>query len=227
MPHGINSINISAFQYFCSSKFSLRERTKSIKDCRQRPQIPTWQIYEGTLLSHLFRKQSFLQMDQLLRLPEIRKFLGSDRDMIASDTEIERVLGLISEDELRSLNYQVYGCAKTKGLLKLKDPLLNGLRVAIIDGTCLKIFNAVVCEFLSDPPLFLDYEFIANRGKELPGARKLIKKITKRLGKKWVDLILYDGLYVAQGNINQCLRCGIDVLIKTDEVGLNIIEDAE
>ena len=223
----IESINISAFQHFCSSQFSLRERTKRIKDCRQKPQIPTWQIYEGTLWGYLFRKKSFLQIDQVLRVPEIRKFLGSNRCAIASDTEIARVLGLISDDELRALNYLVYGRAKAKGLAKLKDPLLAGLRVAIMDGSCFKIFSAVVCEFLSDPPLFLDFEFITKKGKELPGARKLIKRITKRLGRKWVDLILYDGLYVAQGNINQCLRDGIDVLIKTDEVGLNIIEDAE
>jgi hypothetical protein len=178
-------------------------------------------------LGQILRRWSLLQIDQLLRIDEIKEFLGSKRDMVASDSEIPRALGLIAKDELRNLNYLFYGLAKQKGLLHLKDPLIADLRIGVIDGSCFGLFWAVVCEFLSDPPIFLDLEPIAKKGNELTGAKMLNQRITERLGKKWADVLLYDGLYVAQDNINQNLADGIDVLIKTDEVGLNIIEDAE
>lgn len=222
-----DSINISAFQQFCGSNFSLWERTKNLEDSRPRPQIPTWQIYEGVLLGGIFRKRSFLQIDQLLRQRELKRFLKSDRVQVASDTEIPLVLSLMNEEQLRALNYLIYGRAKQSGLLQLKDPLLSGLRVGVMDGSCFGRFWAVCFEILSDPPIFLDFQPMAKRGKELPTSKKLLARLVKRFGKSFIDLILLDGLYVSKDHINQALRAGIDVLIKTDEEGLSIIEDAE
>lgn len=73
----------------------------------------------------------------------------------------------------------------------------------------------------------LDYEPMANRGKELEASSRLVQRLEKHWGKRWVDVVLLDGLYVSQSHINQHLRAGLDVLIKTDETRLNIIEDAE
>jgi hypothetical protein len=50
---------------------------------------------------------------------EIRRFIGSKQDMVASDTEIPRALALLATDELRKLNYLIFGLAQQKELLHL------------------------------------------------------------------------------------------------------------
>lgn len=222
------SINISVFREFCNTKFGLREKANQLTDSRQKSQITTGQIYQGTFLGGIFRKKSFLQIDQFLREKEAREFIGSKRRQVASDSTLPRVLSGLFLNQLRDLNYLIYGRAKQEGLLRLKDPLLSDLRIGVIDGSCLGgIFWATCFELLGDPPIMLDFEPMANKGKELPAARKLFNRLKKRFGKNFIDLVLLDGLYVSQHHINQCLRANTDVLIKTDETGLNIIEDAE
>lgn len=197
-------------------------------DFRQKPQITTGQIYQGTLLGGVFRKKSFLQIDQFLREKEVRKFIGSKRRQVASDTALPRVLANLLLNQLRDLNYMIYVRAKQEGLLRLQDPLLSDLRIGVIDGSCLGgRFWATCFELLGDPPIMLDFEPMANKGKELPASSKLLNRLEKRFGKRFVDLVLVDGLYASQDHINQYIRAGIDVLIKTDETSLNIIEDAE
>lgn len=171
---------------------------------------------------------SGLQIDQFLCQKEVRKFIGSKRSSVASDTTLPRVLAGFLLDQLRNLNYLIYGRAKQNGLLRLKDPLLADLRIGVIDGSCLgRIFWATCFELLGDPPFMLDFEPMANKGKELPTASKLLHRLEERLGKRFVDLVLLDGLYVSQNHINQCVRAEVDVLIKTDETTLNIIKNAE
>lgn len=225
---GIDSINISSFREFCNTKFGLRERANKLTDSRQKPQITTGQIYQGILLGGIFRKRSFLQIDQFLREKEVKKFIGSKRTQVASDTALPRILTGLCLTQLRNLNYLIYGRAKQNGLLRLKNPLLADLRIGVVDGSCLGgIFWATGFELLGDPPVMLDFEPMANKGKELPTSSKLFNRLKKRFGKGFIDLVLMDGLYVSQYHINQYIRANIDVLIKTDEVRLNIIEDAE
>lgn len=169
-----------------------------------------------------------MQIDQFLREREVRKFIGSKRKQVASDTALSSVIAMLVLNQLRDLNYLICGRAKQNGLLRLKNPLFADLRIGVIDGSCLGgIFWATCFEVLGDPPVMLDFEPMANRGKELPSATKLFNRLKKYLGKKFVDLVLMDGLYVSQQHINQYVRANIDVLIKTNEATLNIIEDAE
>jgi len=44
---------------------------------------------------------------------------------------------------------------------------------------------------------------------------------------RFVDLILFDGLYADKKTINLAVEQGSDVLIKTDEESLSIIKDAK
>ena len=54
----------------------------------------------------------------------------------------------------------------------------------------------------------------------------MLKRLVTRFGYGFVDLLLLDGLYVAQDFIKYCLSVGIDVLIKTQEEDLLILQDA-
>ena len=64
--------------------------------------------------------------------------------------------------------------------------------------------------------------------KELPAGYTLLRRLKAKLGTGFVDLILGDGLYLNAPFFNLCLgELKSDVLVKTDERGLRIIQDAE
>lgn len=74
----------------------------------------------------------------------------------------------------------------------------------------------------------VDLEPMEKRGKELPAGYALLRRLKAKLGTVFVDLILGDGLYLSAPFFN--LRLGelkSDVLAKTDERGLRIIQDAQ
>ena len=74
----------------------------------------------------------------------------------------------------------------------------------------------------------VDLEPMEKRGKELPAGYALLRRLKAKLGTGFVDLILGDGLYLNAPFFNLCLgEMTSDVLFKTDERGLRIIQDAE
>jgi len=74
----------------------------------------------------------------------------------------------------------------------------------------------------------VDLEPMEKRGKELPAGYALLRRLKAKLGTGFVDLILGDGLYLNAPFFNLCLgEIKSDVLVKTDERGLRIIQDAE
>jgi hypothetical protein len=68
---------------------------------------------------------------------------------------------------------------------------------------------------------------MANKGKERPMARVVLDRAVKRFGKGFVKSLLLDGLYVTKDWINRCVSHEIDVLIKTQEETLGVIQDAQ
>jgi len=73
----------------------------------------------------------------------------------------------------------------------------------------------------------VDLEPMEKRGKELPAGYALLRRLKAKLGTGFVDLILGDGLYLNAPFFNLCLgEMKSDALVKTDERGLRIIQDA-
>lgn len=96
-----------------------------------------------------------------------------------------------------------------------------------MDGTNFNHLMASCFQQMGEVDLMLDMEVIPKRGKELPVSETLVKRLKERYGNRFVDLVMGDALYMAEGFINACKEdCGIDVLVKTDEVSLNIIKEA-
>jgi hypothetical protein len=101
------------------------------------------------------------------------------------------------------------------------------LRIGMIDGSCFGQFRASCFAQIGSVCLMGGLEPISKFGKELPASTALVGKLHERFGPRFVDLLLLDGLYVAQGFLRECLDVAdVDVLIKTQEEGLNIIQDA-
>ena len=85
-------MNIVQFDQYCNEKFGLRAREQKIQDQRKRPQIPTASILKSVREMPVLGQASLLGVDQYGRSPEARKWHGSKRGMVVSDTTLPRVL---------------------------------------------------------------------------------------------------------------------------------------
>ena len=127
---------------------------------------------------------------------------------------------------LHSLLGAVYAAGRAVGLGRC--PVGGGKwRIGVIDGSCFGRFMASCFAEIGLVCLMGGLEAIPKFGKELPSSQRLLRRLLARFGPRWVDLLLLDGLYVAQGFLRVCLEeCYVDFLIKTQEAGLDIIQDA-
>lgn len=87
-----SNMNIGHFARFCEKSFSTGTQIRSLQDSRRQPHIPTSIIFRLVFDMVILGLKSLLQVDQLARTVETRRWYGSDRAMVASDTAIERCL---------------------------------------------------------------------------------------------------------------------------------------
>ena len=218
-------MDIQRFQRFCREDFHLKERARRLSDSRARPEIGVGVIFLALLYLGVLGLGSLLGLDQFLRTRGGRKLFGKARPVV-SDSTLSRSLAGFGLDGLHALLLAVYAAGRTLGIGRC----LIGegrWRIGMIDGSQFGRFMASCFAEIGSVCLMGGLEEIPKRGKELPASEQLLRKLLARLGPRWVDLVLLDGLYVAQGFLRVCLEeCHIDFLIKTQEVGLNIIQDA-
>jgi hypothetical protein len=239
---------MKSFISFCNQLYLLFAYKVKMKDIRKRPQILPSLIFLCMVLAVAFRKKSLLEVDQISRTKEFRKFFNVQRKMVVSplqnrtvfilkyvksmfcngvsDSTIVRSLFGFDFVPLRRYLKVIYLKAKQKGLCKV-NVCGRDLRVGCIDGSQFGVFYGCVLFIVGQTDLFLDIEPAKNKGKELPASRELMEKTYKEYGDGFLDLILFDGLYADKKTINLCLSHNSDVLIKTDEESLNIINDAK
>jgi len=143
-----------------------------------------------------------------------------------SDSTICRSLATFRLAGLHSLLGAVYAAGRAVGLGRC--PVGEGKwRIGVIDGSSFGRFMASCFAEIGSVCLMGGLEAIPKFGKELPSSQRLLRRLLARFGPRWVDLLLLDGLYVAQGFLRVCLEeCHVDFLIKTQEAGLDIIQDA-
>lgn len=164
-----------------------------------------------------------LQTDQMLRSKGLREAAGVEK---VSDTTIYRSLGVYETKPLRSLLYWSYRKGKALGY-SMTEVCERKLRIGIIDGSGFGVFYGSVFGVSGKVDLILDMEEAGGgAGKELPTSKRLLRRLFRRFGRGFVDVILVDGLYVDKELINLCLDNGVGVVIKTEEESLNVIEDA-
>jgi hypothetical protein len=175
------------------------------------------------------RKHSFHQIDLFARTKEAKRWLGSDRPMVASDATLWRVLPLMNRAELRAFVHKAYRLLRKQGHGSLELPSRRSLRAAAIDGTCWGKQYASAVEILGDPPVVLDFEVAPGEGHELATSAKVLRRVFAEFGKGFVDIVLGDGLYITQDMMRLCREeLGTHLLVKTKELGtLLILQDAE
>lgn len=202
------------FLRFCTEKFKLLLMASRISDRRKRPEIPMATIILLMVMSLALGGRSFLQIDFLARRREMRRLLGSKRDMAASDTTLERVLPTINVEQVREELQLAYIQRKQRGAT---ITLCTGrrLRVGVVDGYETGSGMASGLQILAGrSPFLVDAEPYEKDGKELPTSTALIQRAATRHRKGFVDLVLGDPLYVSGPFWTACRKCGVHVLVK-------------
>jgi len=214
-------INIPQFLRFCNQSFRLSDRARSLRDGRKAPRRKPQTIFFSVFLMGATAMKSILQLDQNLRMD------GVPSGLKVSDSTIQRVLKIFDIAPLRKLLHSSFLISRQMGHSSLK--LGNRkLRVGLIDGSSFGKFLASAFQVIGQVNLMVDIKRIEKLGKELPTSREIIKELVEEFGKRFVDLILLDGLYADKNTINLCKKeSNIDVLIKTEEETLDIIDHAK
>ena len=218
-------MDIQRFRQFCERHFHLKERAQRLSDGRFRPRIGIVSIFQALFYLGVLGLGSLLGLDQFLRTRGGRKLFRSSKPLV-SDSTLSRTLARFGLAGLHALLHAVYAAGRALGVGRC--PVGGGRwRIGVIDGSQFGRFMASCFAELGSVCLMGGLEKIPKRGKELPTSERLLRKLFERFGPRWVDLLLLDGLYVAQGFLRVCLEeCHIDFLIKTQEAGLNILRDA-
>jgi len=213
------------FRSFCEQHFHLKERVRTLSDGRSHPKIGVGSIFQALFYLGVLGVGSLLGLDQFLRTRGGRKLFKSAKPLV-SDSTLSRSLATFGLARLHALLLAVYAAGRALGVGRC-DVGEGRWRIGVIDGSTFGRFMASCFAEIGAVALMGGLEQIPKRGKELPASERLLRKLLARLGPRWVDLLLLDGLYVAQGFLRVCLEaCHVDFLIKTQEVGLNIIRDA-
>jgi len=218
-------MDIQRFRHFSATRFQLEERAQTLSDDRSDPKIEVGAIFQAGFYMGVLGLGSLLGLDQFLRTSKGKKLFRCTHPLV-SDSTLSRSLRGFGLAGLQALLETVYALGRRIGVGRCA--LAHGpFRLGVIDGSCFGRFRASCFAQIGSVCLMGGLEPISKFGKELPASTRLVRRLIERFGPRWIDLALLDGLYVAQGFLRVCLNEGhLDVLIKTQEEGLNIIQDA-
>ena len=219
-------MNIGRYRQYCEENFEVNQWGEMILDKRKRPEIPTVQIFGSLLEMPVFGQKSLLELDGFLRTPEARKWHGSDRKMVASDTTIERVTEGMESSSIQGIGYQVIDKGDEQALWDLKLPSGKKLRFGIVDGHWAGGVWASVLAVSGKSDGVVDLERYEGRGHELEASRRVLRRAFRILGKGYFCIVAGDGLYASHQDFKLCLDHGSHLLVKTDEEELTVVEDA-
>lgn len=221
----VDSKKLPSFRSFCEREFHLSAWSSLAEDGRKAPLISASTVFQSVFLMGSLGLPSLLQCDQILRTPVGFKWFGQAGPAV-SDSTMARSLESMEISKLRSILYTSYRLGVGLGVSKC--PVRSGkLRIGIVDGSQFGRFMASCFEVVGSVSQMLDLEEIPKRGKELPSSYALLRRLNGEFGKRFVDLILGDALYLNAPFFNLCLKeLKSDVLVKTDDASRLIIQDA-
>jgi hypothetical protein len=220
-------MNIGEFREYREENFEASKWSKMIRDKRKRPEIPTAQIFESVAEMPMLGQTTLLELDEFLKTSEARRWHGSKRRMVASDTTIMRVAEGIDPQSVQAIGYDAIDQGDQEALWDLRLPSGRKLRFGIVDGHWAGGIWVSVLALGGKSSGVVDCERYPGRGHELGASRKLLKRAFRKLGKGFFGIVGSDGLYASHQDFELCLDHGSHLLVKTDEEGLTVIEDAK
>lgn len=131
----------------------------------------------------------------------MRRFIGSKRKMVVSDSTMERSLEGFALGPVRKILKAVVKFARARGYHKVILSSGRKLIAGIVDGSTIgKKLCSAFYEIGKDN-LLVDVERIKKRAKELEASWNLVEKHIAD-----VDILIVDGLYYVKKRINWIRR---------------------
>jgi len=221
-------ISLSDFAHKSNKNFRLGTKLSKVPEPRKEPQVPLWMGLGWLIYGAAMGMKSLLQMDQMARTGEARKFCQSKRRMVTSDCWYWRVLPQVEQKAIAQLQREVGVQLRQQGHQSVKLPGGRKVRVGVVDGTVWGGREVSVLDFLGGVDSLVDLELSDGKGKELPTSQRLLQRQGEVLGPGFVDYMLGDGLYITQQMFRLCRQdLKVHLVVKTTEVGsLDILKDA-
>ncbi len=202
------------FLRFCADQFKLLLMATRMSETRKKPPIPIALLFLLMVLGLSLGKGSLHQIDYFARFPVLRRLLGTRRQMVGSDSTLERVLPSMNVDEVREELQRAYVRWKQKGN-RYTLPTGRKLRVGVLDGSDMRSGFTSALQVKADRGVFLlDAEPYYKDGKELPTTTGLVQRVAACHGKGCLDIVLGDAHHVSAPFWNACRSVGIHVLVK-------------
>lgn len=182
-------MDMPSFRAFCHETFPfVAEQIKTLRDGRTRPRIGVISICWSLCYGGLLGLGSLLGIEQLLRTRGGKCLFGTHRPLV-SDSTRSRSLSTMAIAPLRALLQSLYERART--LYPSRLPVgMDRLRVGMIEGSCFGRLRASCCAQIGAMCLMADRERIQKMGKERSASHRLLERLSTRLGKRFVDLLL-------------------------------------
>lgn len=217
-----------AFQHFVETKFHFSAWATAQRDgARRHPQVTPAFIFKALVFQSVLGLDSVLALDQWLRSPQCPQLLPRSSKRRGSDTTLLRALAAWRYPATRQASDALHRSLRALGAASC--PLSSGRRVtlAVVDGSCFGGTWAAALGVAGEVWQTLDVQRYSKRGKELPAARLLMGRATKRLGKSFATHLLYDGLMAVRADFSRAqLQWGLHLVVKTTEQTLEIIASA-
>jgi hypothetical protein len=131
----------------------------------------------------------------------------------------------MGEESVEPLLEGVYERLNAQGLCKVE---VEGkrMRVGVVDGSGIGGQLASFLMLLGEVPTILALQRLKKKGKELPVTLRMLRQTPQRWGRGFLSLVLGDGLYPTTSFWKTCQSIGSDGVVKTDEITLSIVQDA-
>ena len=137
------------FIHFSNTFYSMFDIKSKVKDDRISTQIPPSVIFLSLLALVLFKKYSFLQLDQFMRTKSAKRFIGRRKKVAISDSTILRSLATFHLSPLRWYLTKIYNKACHNGKCKV-DVYGKKLKLACVDGSLFGKFYGCVLQTVGE-----------------------------------------------------------------------------
>jgi hypothetical protein len=210
-------------------EFEMLTWQDGLRDGRKRPQIPAGVTAQAAIEMVLRGQKSLLRVDQEMRLPEMLSHYESDREMVVSDSTLERSYSTLPVGPIRDMLIRTARVALARGRAAWKLPSGRSIRLGIVDGSQWGDDQGSVMLVAGEKTdTVAGYEMSPGRGHELAVSRKLRDFVFHKLGTGCVDLLTWDALYMNEEDLKWCVeKGGCHGLVKTKEERLEVIQDAK
>ena len=238
------------FEAYLNKVFGFSDLVCAMPEGRHSPPHPWPKIFDAVFLGAAMQVPSLLQIEAECRSGALAKRIGP-----ISDDTIGYALQRQSPEPVFALGCQVAGRLKRNGVLR--SDWSRGLTVAAVDGieicssfarccdacmqrevqhkvrgelrTDVQYYHRIVAVVVvSTPvPVPLGIRFQKDGEAEVPCALALLQDLVDRLGRRFLDLLVGDALYLQAPFVKEVERLGLDWAFTVKENQPDLLREAE